>query len=261
MIDPFIVEITRGNIVESVHAGAFVVSDSSGDVFCQSGEVDKPVFPRSAIKALQALPMVASGAAEDFGFSPAEIALCCASHGGEVEHVAAAASMLAKIDASEEEYECGAHWPTYQRATNTMIAACERPRQIHNNCSGKHAGMLAFARKLGAEPAGYVNPEHPVQNEIAKTIGRLCDVNLDKAPCGIDGCSVPTWAIPLRYLALGFARFGDGSWLEEPFASAALQIIKSVRAHPFMVAGTGKFCTDLMKAVPRVFLKTGAVAK
>ncbi|MGI9370988.1 MAG: asparaginase [Hyphomicrobiales bacterium] len=258
MTNPILVEVTRGGIVESVHHGAYCVVDAKDDVQLSAGKIDVPVFPRSAIKAFQALPAVASGVVDVFGFSDEEIALMCSSHSGEERHVAGSSSMLKKADFAECDYECGAHWPYYQRRTNQMIAAGEKPSQLHNNCSGKHAGMLAFARQLDAETAGYINPDHAVQREIAKTIGELCDYDLGNAARGVDGCSVPTWAVPLENLALGFARFGTGEGLNEAKAKAAKRIIAAVRAHPFMVAGTGRFCTEIMEAIPRLFIKTGA---
>ena len=163
MSNPVLVEVSRGGMVESIHRGAFCVSDAHGVEKLARGDIGTPVFPRSAIKAFQALPVIASGAADAFNFTEEEIALCCSSHGGEERHVQAAASMLSKANTHEEAYECGAHWPNYQRRTNQMIAAGEKPRQIHNNCSGKHAGMLALARHLSADTTGYVLPEHLVQ--------------------------------------------------------------------------------------------------
>jgi L-asparaginase II len=160
--------------------------------------------------------------------------------------------MLAKAGNAEALYECGAHWPYHEASRLSLIREGGSPADVHNNCSGKHAGMLALARHLGADPSGYSAPDHPVQRLIADTMGSLCDVDLDQQPWGLDGCSVPTWAIPLRNLALGFARFTD------PERAAAQRIIGAVRAHPFMVAGTGDFDTLMMEAVPRVFVKTGA---
>lgn len=258
MSHPVIVEVTRGGIVESRHRGSYAVVDGEGRVVAAAGDIETAVFPRSAIKALQCLPVVESGAADAFGFSDDEIALICSSHNGEPRHVAAARSMLAKLGLGEEAYECGAHWPGETQALHAMIRADEKPGQVHNNCSGKHAGMLSVARKLGTDHHGYVERGHAVQRAIAKVLSEMCDVDIDALPCGIDGCSVPTWAIPLRNLALGFARLGSGEGLNAQRKAAAARIIAAVRANPFMVAGTERFCTRLMTKVPRAFVKTGA---
>lgn len=258
MTHPVIVEVTRGGIVESLHRGSYSVVDGKGRVVASAGEIDLPIFPRSAIKALQCLPVIESGAADAFAFSEDEIALICSSHNGEPQHVAAARSMLAKAGLGEDAYECGAHWPGEMEALHSMIRADEKPGQVHNNCSGKHAGMLAVARQLGADHHGYVERGHEVQRRIAKVLGEMCDVDADRLPCGIDGCSVPTWAIPLRNLALGFARLGSGEGVTPQRKAAAARIIAAVRANPFMVAGTDRFCTRLMSKIPRAFVKGGA---
>ena len=258
MVNPVLVEVTRGGAVESRHTGAYAVVDSDGEIVMSAGNIDLPVFPRSAIKAFQCLPVIESGAADAYGLTAEELALACASHNGEPEHIRVAGSILSKAGNSESDYECGAHWPHETRVLHDLIRSGEEPRAIHNNCSGKHAGMLALARRLGVNPKGYSSRDHDVQRAIARTIGELCDVDVDALACGIDGCSVPTWAIPLRNLALGFARLASGKNLSEARRRAADRIIAAVRANPFMVAGTGRFCTRLMRAVPRVFVKTGA---
>lgn len=258
MTHPILVEVTRGGMVESQHNGSYVVVDGKGRVVASAGDIEMPVFPRSAIKALQCLPVIESGAADRYGFSDEEIALICSSHNGEPRHVAAALSMLAKVGLSEAAYECGAHWPLETEALHAMIQAHEKPGQIHNNCSGKHAGMLAVAQRLGADHHGYVERGHQVQRRIAEVLSAMCDVEADTLPCGIDGCSVPTWAIPLKNLAQGFARLGSGEGVSSARQAAAARIIAAVRANPFMVAGTGRFCTKLMTKVPRAFVKTGA---
>lgn len=252
MINPVIAEVTRGDIVESRHRGAYAVVDRAGHVVAAEGGIAAAVYPRSAIKAFQCLPVIESGAADHFGFTEEEIALCCSSHNGEPEHVRVARAMLAKGGNAESLYECGAHWPYFEEARFDLIRHGEPCAAVHNNCSGKHAGMLALARQLGADPHGYVGLDHPVQQVIARRIGDICDVDLSQQPVGIDGCSVPTWAIPLKNLGLGFARFTD------PANAAARIIIAAVRAHPYMVAGTGDFDTVAMQAVPRLFVKTGA---
>ncbi len=258
MTDPVLVEVTRGGIVESVHAGAYAVVGPGGELIASAGDIDRPVFPRSAIKALQCLPAVEAGVVETYGMVDEEIALACASHNGEPDHVRVARSGLAKAGLSEQVYECGAHWPFPGEVMRAMVAAGEEAGPVHNNCSGKHAFMLALALKLGVDPRGYIKRDHPVQQTIEKLIGEMCDYDLTDTPCGIDGCSVPTWAIPLRNTALGFQRLGSGESLSETRAEAGRRIIAAVRAHPFMVAGTRRFCTDLMTAVPRAFVKTGA---
>jgi L-asparaginase II len=250
MTNPIIAEITRGGIVESRHTGAYVVSDASGKIIAQAGDISRPIFPRSAIKAFQCLPMIESGAADAFGFNDEEIVLCCASHNGEPDHVRVAVSMLAKAGISESCYECGAHWPSSRAATYELVRAGEPAKDVHNNCSGKHAGMLALAKHLRADLHGYVKPDHPVQNRIAQTIATYCEVDIAAAPLGVDGCSVPTWALPLKNLALGFAKLKD--------TESGKRILAAVKANPFMIAGTGKFDTDITNAIPRLFIKYGA---
>ncbi len=252
--NPVIATVTRGGTIESQHRGTYVVSDAKGAIVTAAGDINFPVFSRSAIKALQCVPLIESGAAERFGLNDEEIALCCASHNGEPEHLRVAASILAKAQNSEAAFECGPHWP-YERNDVVAIAkAGEEPRPIHNGCSGKHAGMLALARQLGAPASGYANQEHPVQQAVRATIEKFCDVDLAHAPVGIDGCSVPTWAFPLRNLALGFAR------LASPGNVAGIWIMRAARHHPFMIEGRSGFDTRIMKAVPRLFIKYGAEA-
>jgi L-asparaginase II len=258
MPNPVIAEVTRGGVVESRHTGAYAVVDASDKLIASAGDITQAVFPRSAVKAFQCLPLIESGAADHFGFNDEELALACASHNGEAGHIRVASNMLAKAGLSETQYECGAHWPHDLASKHDMARRDEEPRAIHNNCSGKHAGMLALAQELGAPAEGYTLIDHPVQRAVARTMSDLCDVDIAALPHGIDGCSVPTWAIPLRNLALGFARFGSGATFDEKRKAACRRIIEAVRAHPFMVAGTNRFCTRVMQAVPRAFVKTGA---
>lgn len=257
--DPINVYVTRGGITESQHELTAVVVNSEGEVLEQWGDVTKPVYPRSAIKALQALPMVERGGAERFGFSDKELALCCASHNGEPDHVATAQSMLEKVSCNETHYECGRQWPMRPEAGYALAAAGQTPDQRHNNCSGKHAGMLALAQLLGADTQGYIQADHPVQQTIRETFEQMCDINLTTAPVSPDGCSAPTWAMPLTALALGFARFADPSRLTPQRAHACRTLYRAVVTHPFMVAGTDRYCTDMMSVLnDRVFLKVGA---
>jgi L-asparaginase II len=252
--NPVLAELTRGNISESMHRGAFVVAHADGRVAQSGGDTLRPVFPRSAVKAFQCVPVIESGGADRFGFTPEEIALCCASHTGEAAHVRVALSMLAKMGLDPAAYECGVHWPERMADRVALVKAMQEPAAIHNNCSGKHAGMLALALQLNAPLKDYVKINHPVQQAIAAVIERYCDVDTVTAPTGIDGCSVPTWALPLQNLAMGFAR------LLATDDATGNRIADAVRAHPFMIAGSGKFDTDVMRAVPRLFIKYGAEA-
>jgi L-asparaginase II len=266
-MNPLLVELQRGDMVESVHAGAFAVLDADGGVLLSVGDVERPVYPRSAVKMLQALPMVESGAPERLGLTDEELSLACASHNGEPEHVRTAASMLAKAGADGSVLECGAHWPYDDDAVRHMAAAGQAPVALHNNCSGKHSGfvclacMMAGSADLRGFVRGYVKPDHPVMREVtaaleAATGTRLAD---GAAPRGTDGCSIPTYGVPLRALALAFARWGTGAGLREGQARAAARLRKAVAAAPFMVGGTGRFDTVVMERLRgRVYCKVGA---
>jgi L-asparaginase II len=225
-VNPILVEAYRGNVVESRHRGAFAVIGPGGSLTSWAGDIDTPIYPRSAIKAFQALPLVENGAADKLGLSDAELALVCSSHNGEEAHVERARSILAKAGLGEDKLECGAHSPQDAAALRMLIKSGVAPAAIHNNCSGKHAGMLALAAMLGEQTAAYVGSAHPVQRRIARLLDELCSVDTGLLPVALDGCSVPTWAIPLRNLALGFQRLVSGETLGE--------------------------------AVPRAFVKTGA---
>ncbi len=258
MDNPVVVEVTRGEMVESRHRGAFAVARSDGRLTASAGDIDTPIYPRSAIKAFQALPLIETGAADRFGFTAEEIALACSSHGGEPDHVATARSMLAKAGIDEGHLECGPQWPSFGQAARALARSADAPARIHNNCSGKHAGMLAVARHLDEPLAGYTQPDHPVQKRVRETMGRVCAVDLSTAVHATDGCSIPTWAIALRDLAVGFARFAVGHTDGPKDVRAAERIIEAVRAAPFMVAGSKRLCTALMSEVPRAFVKIGA---
>lgn len=259
MHNPVVVEISRGGQVESSHLGSVAVCDAQGAMVLALGDTDRPVFPRSAVKALQALPLLESGAAQRLGLDDAEIALACASHSGEPRHAASALAMLAKAGQDLQALECGTHWPTGEKAARALATSGGQPCALHNNCSGKHAGFICLACASDETPQGYIQPGHFVQREVKAALEGMCGVALDAAHMGIDGCSIPTFAIPLRSLAQGFARFGTGHGLAPARAAAAARIRASVAAHPFMVAGTGRFDTDVMLALgARAFVKTGA---
>lgn len=258
MSNPVLVEVTRGSRVESRHRGAVAVADAEGRRVFALGEVTAPVFPRSAIKALQALPLVEQGAAERYCFGDEELALACASHSGEPAHVAGVERILAKAGLDSSALRCGAHWPISQSATYAL-ARTGAASALHNNCSGKHAGFLCLACAMGVGTAEYFHPEHPVQRQVRAVLEDFTGVVLDEDRCAIDGCSVPTWAVPLENLARGFAKFGTGHGLAPERARAAARLRQACAAQPWFVAGTGRFCTEIMQLFgERVFAKTGA---
>ena len=259
MANPILIELTRGPLVESWHRGAVAVSAPSGALALQLGDIDRPVYPRSAVKALQALPLIESGAADHFGFGAAEIALACGSHAGTERHTQLAASMLERAGLTPDALGCGAHPPLGIAAANALIARGIAPTQLHNNCSGKHAGMLATAVHLGEPTARYWEPAHPVQARIHATMAEMSGVPLGPDVMGIDGCSVPNWAMPLRVLARLFARLVTGEGLEPRRREAVARLLKACWEQPDLVAGKGRADTVVMRALPgQVFMKTGA---
>ena len=258
MTDPVLIEVLRGNLVESRHRGAVAVADADGAAVLALGDVAAPIFPRSAVKALQALPLVESGAAARYRLDDEELALACASHSGEPAHVAGVERMLAKANLTPQALACGVHWPLSQAAA-IALARSGAPSVLHNNCSGKHAGFLCVACALGVDHADYWRPGHRVQREVHAVLEALSGVTLTPESCAIDGCSVPTWAIPLQNLALAFARFGTGHGVSPERANAAARLRQACAGKPWFVAGTGRFCTELIGLFgARVYLKTGA---
>lgn len=263
--NPVLVETWRGGVVESRHRGSFAVIDADGGVRWSAGDIDLPVFPRSAVKLLQALPLVASGAADAFGLDDAALALACASHGGEEPHVRTALSTLQRAGLDADALECGAHWPYFEPAARALAAAGREPCALHNNCSGKHSGFLCLGAHLAGGRdargfvAGYVQRGHPLMREVEHALQTATGFDLARAPCGIDGCSIPTHAVPLRHLARAFARAGSGTGLPPDMAAAARRLRAAVARHPFLVAGSERSDTLVMEALrERLFCKGGA---
>lgn len=259
MDNPVLVEVTRGTSVECRHRGAAVVVDAAGRVVAAIGDIERPVFPRSAIKAFQALPLLESGAADRFGFADEELALAISSHNGEPGHVDTARRMLARAGLHEGCLECGPQWPDRLADQQRLARMGAAGGRIHNNCSGKHAGFLCVAAATGADPRGYVRGDHPVMRQVVAAMAEMTGASHDAQMSGTDGCSIPTFAIPLRALAHGFARFASGEGLGPQRRAAAERLRAAAAAAPFMVAGSGRFCTRAMEALGRrAFVKTGA---
>jgi L-asparaginase II len=206
---------------------------------------------------MQALPLIEVGAADRFAFTDEELALCCSSHNGEPNHVATAELILSRIGLDAGALECGAHWPLDQASAHALVRAGAKPTAVHNNCSGKHAGLLCLANTMGVDRRRYIEEGHPVQREVKASVESLLTVRLEAF--AIDGCSIPTFAVPLDRLAYGFARFGTGSGMNRERAAACARLTNACFAHPWHVGGTGRFCTTVLDRLHRrAFVKMGA---
>lgn len=258
-----LVEVTRGNWVESWHDGAIAIVDSNGAIVSQIGDIERSVFPRSAIKGLQALPLIESGAADAYSLPEEALSIACASHNGEEVHAKTSAAMLKACGLDNDALECGAQSPNFEVDQAHLIRAGQEPSALHNNCSGKHAGFLCFAEKAGFDHHGYVKPEHEVQREIRAVLEDLAEAkNLGEGAmnlCGTDGCSIPTYALPLKNWALAFAKFASGKGMQPERAKASERLRKAVAKAPYMVAGHDRYCTGIMEIfAERAFVKVGA---
>ncbi|GLQ81936.1 asparaginase [Mesorhizobium huakuii] len=259
MANPVLVEVLRGAIVESAHRGAVAVFDADGKAVLEIGDTSKPVFPRSAVKAIQALPLVETGAADAYGFGNRELALACASHSGEPEHVELARSMLAKAGLDGSALECGAHWPSNHGAELALARAGGSPNALHNNCSGKHSGFLCTCVHSGIAHDGYVKAGHALQEMVRDAMQSVTGAVHGADERATDGCSIPTYAVPLKSFALGFARMATQNGFGPERTKAAKRLLAACMAEPFFVAGTGREDVALMEAAPgRIFTKGGA---
>ena len=258
---PVLAEVRRGGAVESVHRGGVVAADASGQIVAACGDPDLRSFTRSSIKPIQALPLVADGGLVQFELSRSELAVICGSHTGEPMHVAAVRSILRKIDLDEHALQCAGDWPYHQPTADAMRARGEAPGPIHDNCSGKHAGMLALARLHGWEHAAYRQIDHPVQQRIREALVALTASPAAVATPRIDGCGVPTYHVTLRDLAAAFTRLAAPNVLPPPWRDAARSVVGAMTGFPEMVAGTDRLETVVMGVADgRLVVKGGAEA-
>lgn len=260
--NPVLTRVWRGAHVESQHRGAWVVVDAAGRVVEGVGAVASPVFARSAIKSLQALPLVETGAAERFGYGDDELALALASHDGEPIHTERVERLLARMGLSPEALQCGPQAPGSAATRAEMTRAGARPTALHNNCSGKHAGFLALTLHLGVDPARYLDPEAEPQQRVRDAVESICGMASADVDTATDGCSAPTFRIPLQRLATGIARIANPEGLPAGRRAAAERMQRAVAAHPDLIAGTRqRICTDLVRASGgRLFAKIGGEA-
>jgi L-asparaginase II len=258
LANPVLIEVTRGDRVESFHRGSICIVDAGGKTVLAVGDVESPVYPRSSLKSIQALPLIESGAADAYKVSTEELALACASHSSEPMHVDRVNAWLARIGCTADDLACGAHPPMSQVAANAMIEAHQKPTRAYNNCSGKHTGFLTVARHWDIATKGYEHHDHPVQRAVAETLGEMTGLGPDM-PWGVDGCTAPNFALPLQSLALAMAKMAAPSTLSASRGAAATRLVNAMMAHPELVSGTGRACNILMRACNgRAAVKTGA---
>ena len=247
----------RGGLTESVHRGRYAVCGADGTLLDSGGGMGEPVWVRSSAKPFQAMPLVASGAAKALGLTGEELAVACGSHSGEQAHLEAVRSILRKAGLPEETLQSGAHPPMHAPAAEALARSGERPRPIHGNCSGKHAGMLALCAHHGWDTESYRDPGHPVQRLILEAVRGMCGVDESEITLGGDGCGAPAFALPLPALAAGFARLASRRQAPEDLSDAAERVRRAMREGPFMVAGSGRLETRLMRE-SAVICKGGA---
>lgn len=256
-----LVEVTRGGLTESRHRGHIVAVEPDGTIVAYLGAPELVTFLRSSAKPLQALPLLVSGAADRFGFTDEEVALACASHNGEPIHTRIVTSMLDKIGLGPEALKCGVHEPYSVAVAQELRERGEAPNVLQNNCSGKHAGMLALALYWGASVETYHKPEHPVQLAIGKTIAKFSDIAVEDLAVATDGCAVPVFGITVKAMALSYARLvSPPPDFDEATRNACSRVVRVMNAYPQLIGGTSdRLDTEIMKATPgRVISKVGA---
>jgi L-asparaginase II len=251
--------VRRGDLVENLHRGRVAVCDPEGELVEAVGSVGGYAYARSSVKPFQAIPLVLSGAADSLGLTDEELAVACASHSAQEPHLAAVRSILRKANLSERDLQNGAHPPLYAPAAAELARSGEEPGAIHGNCSGKHAGMLALCVHEAWDTESYRDPDHPLQRWILEIVATICGLDEDDILLSGDGCGVPTFGVPLEKLATGFARLATGERLAEELAEAAGRVQRAMREHPYMVGGTGRFDTAVMRGTDLV-CKSGAEA-
>jgi L-asparaginase II len=258
-MNPILVEVYRNTILESFHRGVVCVVNKDGDVIYREGDVNQICYPRSAMKLLQVLPLIENGGIEKFNFTLEEIAIMCGSHNAEPEHLRVVNSILSKIGLDKESLFCGPQYPSSKRDANALIKKDEKPHHIHNNCSGKHAGMLALCILLGVSTENYIDPTHPIQQLILNACSEMYEYSSEKMTVALDGCSAPIFSVPVYNQALSYKNIVHPIQFNTKRQAACKIIIEAISTYPFMVAGSKRYCTDMMKiCAPKIIGKTGA---
>lgn len=257
--NPVLIHTHRGNLLENRHRGAYIVVDSHGDVISAAGHYHSMIYARSSLKPINVLAMLISGAADHFQVTDEEIALACASHSGEEKHVTAIAAWLERIGCTVDDLECGTHAPMSQSARRALQKNGHKPSNLHNACSGKHAGFLTLAKFLGAPIKGYSNIDNPTQKAIMETAALMVDIRVDETPKGIDGCCIPMMAMPMINLAVGMTKLVAPEDLSPSLQDACDRVVQAMQTHPFCVGGTNRFDSQIIEHTKgHVLVKMGA---
>ena len=259
MAGHLIANVIRGETIESVHNGHICILDGEGHVVALFGDPTAVTYFRSAAKAFQFIPCITSGAADAFGFTEEEFALAVASHSGEQRHVGIVRSMLEKAGCAESDLQCGSHLPFNEGESKRMTAAGEEPSQLHNNCSGKHAAMLAFAKHIDGDPASYLSRDNRIQKRILKCVADFAEIPVESIATGTDGCAAPNFALPVSAMAKAFINLLRPVKFHESIRFACSRVVDAMLAYPELIGGSGRLDTMLMQAAPgRIISKVGA---
>ncbi len=261
VMNPVLAEVYRNNVVESCHRGSAVVVDSQGQTILAIGDCDRKIYPRSSLKLFQTIPLLESGAADKFGLSDEEIVLACASHNAESFHTDAVQNWLHRLGLDNDDLECGADFPLSDTMKRGLLASGKKPASIHQNCSGKHVGMLTLARHLGVATRGYSEYQHPTQQAWMQTLSELVEVDVTTLDWERDGCGLPAICISMRRMAYGCALLACPQVVGGRRGQAMAKIIDAIQAHPRMLAGTGRCCSDVIRtsvSAGQMVVKIGA---
>lgn len=259
MSNPILVEVRRGEVLESFHRGVVCVVDQDDRIVYSLGDVEQVCYPRSALKFFQQIPLLTSGAVEHFGFTEKEVALFCGSHNGEPEHVETARSILSKIGLDESYLQCGPQLPTLREDQHNLIRANQQPGRIHNNCSGKHAGFLAYCVYRNWPLSDYISHSHPLHQEILDVISDFHRYPKEKIRHGVDGCSAPIFSFPVYNQAIAYKNLMHPGSFSGAVQKACRTMVDAIVHYPDMIAGSKRYCTDLMReSKGQLIGKTGA---
>jgi L-asparaginase II len=257
--NPVLVEIYRGGVLESFHRGSVCIVNTGNEIVYSAGDPYQVCYPRSAMKLLQVMPLLIRNGMEHFGFTLEEIAVMCGSHNAEPDHVRAVTSILQKIGLDKQALNCGPQYPSSKKDANELIRNNEKPHHIHNNCSGKHAGMLAMCVLMGWPVENYIAPEHPVQQSIREICSMMYEYPVEKMVMALDGCSAPIFSVPVYNQAIAYKNLVSNAHASHSINKACGIVVEAVSRYPFMVAGTKRYCTDMMQiTAPHIIGKTGA---